>query len=132
MQDEVRQRQFVEQRQQGEAFSGIVPSQTQLHGETNVGVFRRGGLQQGFHLFGMGKHACTVVPFGQQWERASQVDIRFTIAFLDEKGHYTLQFVGIRSHELRDEVQALIRSEEHTSELQSRQYLVCRLLLEKK
>src|SRR3712207_8776992 len=28
--------------------------------------------------------------------------------------------------------QALVRSEEHTSELQSRQYLVCRLLLEKK
>src|SRR3712207_7150481 len=28
--------------------------------------------------------------------------------------------------------QQLIRSEEHTSELQSRQYLVCRLLLEKK
>src|SRR3712207_8432231 len=27
---------------------------------------------------------------------------------------------------------ALLRSEEHTSELQSRQYLVCRLLLEKK
>src|SRR3712207_8509389 len=30
------------------------------------------------------------------------------------------------------EVEALNRSEEHTSELQSRQYLVCRLLLEKK
>src|SRR3712207_8772916 len=29
-------------------------------------------------------------------------------------------------------VAALSRSEEHTSELQSRQYLVCRLLLEKK
>src|SRR3712207_7087331 len=28
--------------------------------------------------------------------------------------------------------EALARSEEHTSELQSRQYLVCRLLLEKK
>src|SRR3712207_7675100 len=28
--------------------------------------------------------------------------------------------------------QELLRSEEHTSELQSRQYLVCRLLLEKK
>src|SRR5947209_20447306 len=27
---------------------------------------------------------------------------------------------------------SLVRSEEHTSELQSRQYLVCRLLLEKK
>src|SRR3712207_8244786 len=30
------------------------------------------------------------------------------------------------------EVVAELRSEEHTSELQSRQYLVCRLLLEKK
>src|SRR3712207_6938859 len=31
-----------------------------------------------------------------------------------------------------EEVDAGLRSEEHTSELQSRQYLVCRLLLEKK
>src|SRR3712207_6872247 len=30
------------------------------------------------------------------------------------------------------QVQTMLRSEEHTSELQSRQYLVCRLLLEKK
>src|SRR3712207_1626362 len=29
-------------------------------------------------------------------------------------------------------MRGLVRSEEHTSELQSRQYLVCRLLLEKK
>src|SRR3712207_7336960 len=29
-------------------------------------------------------------------------------------------------------VEDVVRSEEHTSELQSRQYLVCRLLLEKK
>src|SRR3712207_402475 len=34
------------------------------------------------------------------------------------------------SKDLRDRV--FTRSEEHTSELQSRQYLVCRLLLEKK
>src|SRR3712207_7671375 len=33
---------------------------------------------------------------------------------------------GLRTHAIRE------RSEEHTSELQSRQYLVCRLLLEKK
>src|SRR3712207_8577482 len=33
---------------------------------------------------------------------------------------------------LRDEPRLRGRSEEHTSELQSRQYLVCRLLLEKK
>src|SRR3712207_7373636 len=32
----------------------------------------------------------------------------------------------------QDRLAALARSEEHTSELQSRQYLVCRLLLEKK
>src|SRR3712207_8809675 len=32
----------------------------------------------------------------------------------------------------RDPEQTARRSEEHTSELQSRQYLVCRLLLEKK
>src|SRR3712207_8308600 len=31
-----------------------------------------------------------------------------------------------------EDVVDLVRSEEHTSELQSRQYLVCRLLLEKK
>src|SRR3712207_5997128 len=31
-----------------------------------------------------------------------------------------------------DDLAAAVRSEEHTSELQSRQYLVCRLLLEKK
>src|SRR5947209_16470427 len=31
-----------------------------------------------------------------------------------------------------DDIDEEIRSEEHTSELQSRQYLVCRLLLEKK
>src|SRR3712207_7656789 len=38
------------------------------------------------------------------------------------------------SSERRKEPQPLaaVRSEEHTSELQSRQYLVCRLLLEKK
>src|SRR3712207_8983489 len=33
---------------------------------------------------------------------------------------------------LADLLEAAQRSEEHTSELQSRQYLVCRLLLEKK
>src|SRR3712207_7795769 len=32
----------------------------------------------------------------------------------------------------RRATRAVLRSEEHTSELQSRQYLVCRLLLEKK
>src|SRR5947209_11240145 len=42
---------------------------------------------------------------------------------------------GVRLHRLRGSglvSPARSRSEEHTSELQSRQYLVCRLLLEKK
>src|SRR3712207_7645387 len=43
---------------------------------------------------------------------------------------------GVGAHRHRAERQVLPahprRSEEHTSELQSRQYLVCRLLLEKK
>src|SRR3712207_7345531 len=38
--------------------------------------------------------------------------------------------VGARGGEVL--VHVCVRSEEHTSELQSRQYLVCRLLLEKK
>src|SRR3712207_8528431 len=41
-----------------------------------------------------------------------------------------LAFLRVRVREVVDVV--VERSEEHTSELQSRQYLVCRLLLEKK
>src|SRR3712207_8489242 len=39
---------------------------------------------------------------------------------------------GFRIVEKIDRPAVTMRSEEHTSELQSRQYLVCRLLLEKK
>src|SRR3712207_7602037 len=38
----------------------------------------------------------------------------------------------VRIRRLEDDLVEPARSEEHTSELQSRQYLVCRLLLEKK
>src|SRR3712207_7985304 len=44
-----------------------------------------------------------------------------------------IQPVGSDDHEIRvGQGEPRRRSEEHTSELQSRQYLVCRLLLEKK
>src|SRR3712207_7321279 len=43
-----------------------------------------------------------------------------------------LAYLGARSGGGYDIQPILFRSEEHTSELQSRQYLVCRLLLEKK
>src|SRR3712207_8337593 len=50
---------------------------------------------------------------------------------------YRVEVSGTRREEhprayTRIEVRHVLRSEEHTSELQSRQYLVCRLLLEKK
>src|SRR3712207_6932667 len=40
--------------------------------------------------------------------------------------------LGLFPEASRESAWLFIRSEEHTSELQSRQYLVCRLLLEKK
>src|SRR3712207_8534953 len=52
-----------------------------------------------------------------------------------------VEFDGMRHHlvadvlarlELDVGIDLVVRSEEHTSELQSRQYLVCRLLLEKR
>src|SRR3712207_6981756 len=42
------------------------------------------------------------------------------------------KFVAYGADEARELLPGSRRSEEHTSELQSRQYLVCRLLLEKK
>src|SRR3712207_8621372 len=46
---------------------------------------------------------------------------------------YTLPEMGrVWSDQHKYELWCRVRSEEHTSELQSRQYLVCRLLLEKK
>src|SRR3712207_8568947 len=44
----------------------------------------------------------------------------------------TLAFTLVRPASDPTLANHLVRSEEHTSELQSRQYLVCRLLLEKK
>src|SRR5690625_6784995 len=46
-----------------------------------------------------------------------------------------LEFLSLKKSEIRERADRLIeefRSEEHTSELQSRGHLVCRLLLEKK
>src|SRR3712207_8053522 len=43
-----------------------------------------------------------------------------------------IKVVGSDFFSTTKEVHSGMRSEEHTSELQSRQYLVCRLLLEKK
>src|SRR3712207_8033403 len=60
-------------------------------------------------------------------EQAGRAFVRFDYSGHGESGGPFEQ--GTISRWLED---TLTRSEEHTSELQSRQYLVCRLLLEKK
>src|SRR5258707_2543849 len=52
---------------------------------------------------------------------------RSAILLLPGRAHAPRREIGVRLKRRGDQ-----RSEEHTSELQSRQYLVCRLLLEKK
>src|SRR3712207_7359809 len=49
-----------------------------------------------------------------------------------EPGQRLVLAAARRTQLLHHRARLVLRSEEHTSELQSRQYLVCRLLLEKK
>src|SRR5258707_8626851 len=71
--------------------------------------------------------AATPAGKGIPWHRVvgerGKILIREPYASLQKK---LLESEGVKIIEFR------VRSEEHTSELQSRQYLVCRLLLEKK
>src|SRR3712207_9020015 len=56
----------------------------------------------------------------------------FVIAELHAFDHLTITHVQTRDYPFcQHSIASATRSEEHTSELQSRQYLVCRLLLEK-
>src|SRR3712207_7735379 len=58
--------------------------------------------------------------------------VGFVAVGLFAGGHLLPVMGGALAEALQEQVTyAAIRSEEHTSELQSRQYLVCRLLLEK-
>src|SRR3712207_8903041 len=61
------------------------------------------------------------------------IDLATNANWLVKHGHSWARYFGARatfSQVLFSDID--MRSEEHTSELQSRQYLVCRLLLEKK
>src|SRR3712207_8873179 len=63
--------------------------------------------------------------------RVAPHDFAFTAGRLWDKGK-NLRTLDLAAAELAVPLYMAGRSEEHTSELQSRQYLVCRLLLEKK
>src|SRR3712207_7490449 len=56
----------------------------------------------------------------------------YTTLFRSSRMAFSPKRAGMRSATTLTILAAASRSEEHTSELQSRQYLVCRLLLEKK
>src|SRR3712207_8936900 len=77
--------------------------------------------------------------FRSHWEHVAELTGQpFEFAFFDRQGFVYDTEPACRAvatvREQRPELALpyLHRSEEHTSELQSRQYLVCRLLLEKK
>src|SRR3712207_7567551 len=70
---------------------------------------------------------------GLSYLRDAGYDPHAAVDMLGALGRHQSFLTASRS---RDEANSIpewaLRSEEHTSELQSRQYLVCRLLLEKK
>src|SRR3712207_7850794 len=73
----------------------------------------------------------TLFPYTTLFRSHVVVDRRSASAVLDEGGRHVVVRARVLVTELHQREQHR-RSEEHTSELQSRQYLVCRLLLEKK
>src|SRR3712207_7426291 len=63
----------------------------------------------------------------RHWTRRVGIGLGVRAPAVLRRGAKRRHELGLRRHRPLD-----LRSEEHTSELQSRQYLVCRLLLEKK
>src|SRR3712207_7834970 len=70
--------------------------------------------------------------FAQGQADARRLDFRTICSTPLVRSDVAIGAIMIRRHEVRPFSEKQLRSEEHTSELQSRQYLVCRLLLEKK
>src|SRR3712207_7048951 len=65
-------------------------------------------------------------------ERPALVDEHLGVAAAHARGLHRVAPGEVGHLRADDDLPRAARSEEHTSELQSRQYLVCRLLLEKK
>src|SRR2546429_536283 len=93
-------------------------------------VFRLGGGCKGWGRSSVGENAALS---GQGWRVRVSSPPPFLIKHLRQWKNFR---VGTKRYKLRARRQiprtAPLRSEEHTSELQSRLHLVCRLLLEKK
>src|SRR3712207_2124540 len=106
-----------------------------------------GGLDVMVNNAGVGVAATAVDTTEEDYDRVMDVCVRGTLlgmkyaipAIRDSGGGSVINMssvaalVGITDRAVYSAAKgAILRSEEHTSELQSRQYLVCRLLLEKK
>src|SRR2546425_5362262 len=65
-----------------------------------------------------------------QGRRMSETGARSTVRLTTAQA--IVKYLQVQHSERDGETRRLVRSEEHTSELQSLAYLVCRLLLEKK
>src|SRR2546425_3478564 len=77
------------------------------------------------------KHVPLVLPFDSQFLRAPLYHCRSKQKFTKSIGsRFTISMAAANVEASRMMIR--VRSEEHTSELQSLAYLVCRLLLEKK
>src|SRR5438445_9779278 len=72
-------------------------------------------------------HGCFLLPVSQQYPQIPQI-----ISRAPGQDRVTQPRKKRKCIASLKEISRIERSEEHTSELQSRQYLVCRLLLEKK
>src|SRR3712207_4860546 len=99
-------------------FAGKVPKDSPYRGGTSLsatlGFSDRHGPTEGENAMNMGTQ-----PYALAREEGQTVWFLGTLLIVKATGEQTGGAFGLRS-------------EEHTSELQSRQYLVCRLLLEKK
>src|SRR5258708_30362225 len=80
-------------------------------------------LSDFFEIFATEPNVAAGVPFARYMELAM---------YHPTAGYYTRDFKRVGRDEKADFFTATTRSEEHTSELQSPDHLVCRLLLEKK
>src|SRR3712207_8637856 len=83
----------------------------------------------------------TLFPYTTLFRSARAVPIYQTTSFAFNDAQHSANLFALKEfgniytrimNPTSDVFEKRIRSEEHTSELQSRQYLVCRLLLEKK
>src|ERR1017187_2431691 len=101
---------------------------------------RRGGQDTGWQAHGFvvreGRSACTGVHKGSSQIPSPAVTTRKSMATYHEitlsRSSTTQQKRTPTTPNVMAKPFAVMRSEEHTSELQSPMYLVCRLLLEKK